>query len=115
MSALPQLTPDGSDLAPARSTNVQDIFVEYDETNDGVTVTPDNVKKGSSARFKCSKGPLKITFLSPTGKEMETLTESDICALTVGGTYHFKCSFTTADGTESPTNGGVIDVLPRRP
>ena len=114
MSALPQLIPDGANASSA-SARVQDIMVEYDETNEAVSVTPDAVKKGTSVRFKCSKGSLKIVFLSPTGKETETLTDSDVCKLTIGGAYHFKCYFTLPNGTESPENGGVLDVLPHRP
>src|SRR5262245_18013118 len=114
MSALPKPVPDGA--TPLRDAgNVKEIAVEYDDTTETVSVTPDSVSKGTSVRFKNSKGKLTITFLSPTGKEFETFTDGDTCQMIIGGTYHFKCSFTGPDGTESPTSGGVIDVMPRRP
>jgi len=116
MSALPKVFPDGAVAASENSTATQDVWVEYDETNDAVSVSPESVSKGTKVCFKTSKGTLKVVFLSPTGKETDTLTDTDECYLTVGGSYHFKCFFTGLDGkTDSPKNGGVIIVAPTRP
>lgn len=104
MAAVPKMFP------------AQDVWVEYDDASDTVTVTPDSVSKETKVCFKNSKGKLKIVFLSPTGKETDTLTDTEECILTVGGSYHFKCFFTGPNGeTDSPKNGGVIVVSPLRP
>lgn len=114
MSTSTQVTPNRRDIAPAE---IQEIHVEYNGSN-SVTVTPTSVSKGTTARFKDPKGgKLRIVFLSPTGKATDHVLDSELCTLTVGGMYHFKCFFTGADGVEreSPTNGGVIEVSPVRP
>lgn len=99
------------------SRDVQEISVLYNEATDDVTVTPDEVTKGTTARFKSPSGTLRIMFLSPSGKEMEPVSDSELCELTVGGIYHFKCFFSSMGqkGEISPASGGVIDVLPHRP
>jgi hypothetical protein len=99
-------------------TDAQEIQVEYDEQNDGLIVTPTEVLKGTTVRFRDPKGgSLRIVFLSPNGKETDSVSDSELLTLTAGGTYHFKCFFTrpAANGEFCPHSGGVIDVLPRRP
>ena len=117
MSALPQVTPKGPVAVPAGSQDVQEIKVAYDYAKQTVSVSPDTVNKGSSARFSNPDGKLTIVFLSPTGKETDIVTDADLCQLTVGGSYHFKCSFTDSDGNvhQAPGDGGVIIVQPTRP
>ena len=97
--------------------DVQEISVGYDEINDSVIVTPEAVRKGTTVRFKDPKGSkLRIVFLSPNGKEVETVSDSESYTLTTGGTYHFRCFFTRgANGEVCSQSGAVIDVLPRRP
>ena len=96
---------------------VQEISVQYDEATDAVTVTPGQVSKGTTARFKNPGGKLRIVFLSPSGKEMEPVSDSELCKLTIGGTYHFRCFFSSVGQNDeiSPESGGVIDVVPQRP
>jgi hypothetical protein len=112
MAAIPQVTPDGNYVAST------EISVTYNESTEGVTVSPTWVNKNTTVRFKNPKGgKLRIVFLSPTGKDCETVLDSELCKLTVGGTYHFKCFF-TLPGTNNeigPKSGGVIDVTPTRP
>jgi len=113
MSSTTQVTPNGR-IAPA---DVKEIHVVYNDANP-VIVTPPSVSKGTTARFKDpSGGKLRIVFLSPTGKATDQVLDSELCTLTVGGTYHFKCFFTDAKGVEheGPAIGGVIDVEPQRP
>lgn len=99
------------------SLDVQEISVQYNETTDDVTVTPGEVSKGTIARFKNPSGKLRIMFLSPSGREMEPVSDSELCELAIGGIYHFKCFFLSMGQKNeiSPENGGVIDVLPHRP
>jgi hypothetical protein len=97
---------------------VQNIWVAYDQPKDGVTVNPDQVEKGTTVQFlDPNKGKLRIVFLSPTGKESETVSDSQVAVMAIGGVYHFKCFFTPVGATheKSPTNGGVIVVSPERP
>ncbi|HKR97500.1 MAG TPA: hypothetical protein VJW55_19140 [Candidatus Angelobacter sp.] len=117
MAALTQVEPKDPDTAPKDLPDVQDILVDYDEITYAVTVTPDTVAKGTSVRFKYPDGKLTIVFLSPTGDEIETLTDTDVRQLTIGGSYHFKCFFTEPDGSvhEGSNDGGVIIVSPTRP
>src|SRR5437762_2313111 len=77
------------------SADVVDIWVEYDATEDSVHVTPGEVHKDSAVRFRDpTGGKLRIIFLSPTGDETTTVSDSQLCTLRVGGSYHFKCFFT---------------------
>jgi hypothetical protein len=118
MSTINQITSNGASAVAPTFAVVQDIWVEYDETNDRVTVTPGKVDKGATVRFKNPKGgQLRIVFLSPDGRETEPVGDSESCTLMIGGTYHFKCFFTFAgaNGEISPESGGVIDVVPQRP
>jgi hypothetical protein len=117
MSALPKVFPNGPAPAPGGSPDVKDIMVKYDYTKKTVSVKPDTVDKGTSACFKNPDGKLTIVFLSPTGKETDTVTDTDVCELKVGGSYHFKCFFTDSDGhvQAGPDDGGVIIVSPTRP
>ena len=107
--------------APTNATDpgseTVDVWVEYDEENDGVSVTPTAVHKDKVVRFRNSKGHnLRIEFLSPAGDDCDMVTDSQLYRLKIGGTYHFKCYFTPVGGEEfSPSNGGVIDVEPQRP
>ena len=107
--------------APANGTDpkehVLEVLVEYDETNDCVTVNPDHLHKETIVRFKNPDGHrLRIEFLSPSGDDCDVVTDSEIYRLKIGGTYHFRCYFTPPGGKEiSPGNGGVIDVEPQRP
>lgn len=110
--------PGDSFPSSANLADVQEISVGYDEINDSVIVTPEAVRKGTTVRFKDPKGSkLRIVFLSPNGKEVETVSDSESYKLTTGGSYHFKCFFTLpgASGEVYPKSGGVIDVMPRRP
>ena len=69
------------------SEAIQEIWVDYDERNDGVSVNPDGVRKGATVRFRDPKGgKLRIVFLSPTGDETTTVSDSELCTLSVGGT-----------------------------
>jgi hypothetical protein len=107
MAAIPQV-----------SVDVHDIDIDYNESTGAVTVTPTWVDKNTTVRFKNPKGgKLRIVFLSPTGKETDTVLDSELCTLSVGGTYHFKCFFTPSGAKNeiSPKSGGVIDVVPQRP
>jgi hypothetical protein len=112
-----QETASNNGSARTSVADVQEISVRYDEATDAVTVTPEKVSKGTTARFKNPEGGLRIVFLSASGKEMESVSDSELCKLTIGGTYHFKCFFTFAgaNGEISPESGGVIDVVPQRP
>ena len=107
--------------APTNTTDpgseAVDVWVEYDEENDGVNVTPTAVHKDTVVRFRNSKGHKLIEFLSPAGDDCDMVMDSKIYALRIGGTYHFKCFFIHPEtGYEiSPKNGGVIDVEPQRP
>jgi hypothetical protein len=116
MSAIPTILPNGAGATPV--TDTQEIRVAYDQANDGVIVTPDSVVKNTRVRFvDPSGGRLRVAFLSPDGKEVEVVTHMTWCTMKVGGTYHFNCYFTPVgyDHEISPTNGGVIDVMPQRP
>jgi len=117
MSALPQADPKGPVAVPAASPVVKEITVAYDYAKKTVSVSPDTVDKGTSARFKNPNGKLTIVFLSPTGREIETIADTDVCHLVIGGSYHFKCFFTDSDGAvhEGPNDGGVIIVSPTQP
>lgn len=118
MSITPQTTPNGNIPVSATSPDIQDVWVEYDDVEEVVTVTPGQVDKGTTVRFKDPKGgKLRIVFLSPSGKETDAVQDSDPCTLIIGGTYHFECFFSYADGRPdiNPANGGVIDVVPQRP
>jgi hypothetical protein len=100
------------------SKDVVEIMVDYDEAVGWVNVTPSSVTKGTTVCFRNPKGgKLRIAFLSPTGDESTTATDSEVLTLTVGGTFHFKCYFTLSGATieTSPTSIGVIDVFPHRP
>jgi len=99
-------------------TDTQEIRVAYDQVNDGVTVAPNSVTKNTRVRFvDPDGGRLRVAFLSPDGQEVEVVPHMTWCLMSVGGTYHFKCYFTPIgyDHEISPTNGGVIDVMPQRP
>ena len=103
---------------PAAGPKVQDIWVAHDAANDGVTVTPGQVDRGSTVRFlDPNKGKLRIVFLSPTGKESETVLDSHVAMMGIDGIYHFNCFFIPAGGTQeiSPKNGGVIVISPPLP
>jgi len=117
MAALTQVEPKDPATVPADLPDVQDILVDYDPETKAVSVTPDTVGKRTFVRFKYPDGKLTIVFLSPTGNETETLTDTDIRQLTVGGSYHFKCFFTESDGSvyEGSGDGGVIIVSPTKP
>jgi len=102
----------------SRGPKVQDIWVAFDEANDGVTVKPDQVAKGATVQFRDpNKGKIRIVFLSPTGNESDTVLDSHVAMMVIGGVYHFKCFFTPVGATHeiSPKNGGVIIVSPERP
>jgi hypothetical protein len=116
MSAIPKTLPNGAGAISV--TDTQEIYVAYDQANNGVTVTPDSVVKNTRIRFvDPNGGQLRVVFLAPDGKEVEVVPHMAWCTMSVGGTYHFKCYFTPVgyDHEISPTNGGVIDVMPRRP
>jgi hypothetical protein len=107
-----------TDVNYVAATPAKEISVDYNETSYAVTVSPEKIDKDTCVRFKNPKGgKLRIVFLSPTGKETDTVTDSDTCTLTVGGFYHFKCFFTPPGSNNeiSPKTGGVIDVIPHRP
>lgn len=98
--------------------NAQEILVEYDEVKNGVNVTPDCVCKGATVRFKDPKGgTLRVVFLSAMGNETETVHDSEVCTMPVGGVFHFKCFFLYPGAAKeiNPAMGGVLDVLPHRP
>jgi hypothetical protein len=119
MATITQVTSNGAPKASGSST-IKDIWVSYDEANDGVILDPDPlaVNKDTTARFRDPNGgKLRIVFLSPTGKETDEVLDSETYTLTVGGTYHFKCFFIAPGSTteKNPKNGGVIDVIPQRP
>lgn len=104
-------------IAVQAGGGVQEIQVEWDKAY-GVIVNPSSVAKGTTVRFKDpSGGKLRIAFLSPGGKEILSVSDSEEYALTVGGVYHFKCFFTPLGAKHeiSPPDGGVIEVLPQRP
>ena len=114
MATTSQIGTKGNDP----SEDVVEVWVEYDEINDGVTVNPTQLHKDTVVRFKNPKGhKVRIEFLSPAGDDCDIVTDAQDYKLTVGGTYHFKCFFTPPgeQGEISPTNGGVIDVMPQRP
>ena len=114
MATISHATPNQS----GSNDEVIEVWVEYDEINDGVTVNPTQLHKDTVVRFRNPKGhKLRIEFLTPSGNDCDMVTDSQIYRLTVGGTYHFKCFFMPpGEGGEiSPTNGGVIDVMPQRP
>lgn len=116
MSAIPTILLNGAGITSA--TETQEIRVAYDPANDGVTVAPDKVTKGTQVRFvDANGGRLRVAFLCPDGKEAEVVPHMAWCLMSVGGTYHFKCFFTPVgyDHEISPGNGGVIDVMPQRP
>jgi hypothetical protein len=103
---------------PKMGPKVLTIWVAYDKANDGVTVNPGQVDKGTTVQFlDPDKGKLRIAFLSPTGRESDTVLDSHVAMMVIGGVYHFKCFFTPVGATHeiSPTNGGVIVVSPERP
>lgn len=105
-------------VSASEAPKVQDIWVAYDIANDGVTVTPEYVAKGTAVRFlDPNKGKLRIVFLSPAGEECDQVPDSQVTVMTIEGTYHFKCFFTPVGGTHefSPKNGGVIIVSPTTP
>ncbi|HLJ90186.1 MAG TPA: hypothetical protein VKZ53_25470 [Candidatus Angelobacter sp.] len=115
MSTMTPVTKIGGDAE--QFPNVQVIWVDYDETT-GVTVNPTSAAKGTMVIFKNSQGAkLKIDFLSPTGHGFETVSDSELCLLTIGGVYHFRCTFTFkgSDGDYTPTSGGLMEVSPPRP
>src|SRR2546421_9293530 len=120
-TTIVEVPPNGTGPASANfveEIDVQDIWVDYDETTEEVTVNPGGVHKGTTVRFRDPKGgKLRIEFLLPDGKAAETVLDSQWCTMTVGGTYHFKCHFTRpgTQGETSPERGGVIDVIPQRP
>lgn len=102
----------------ANLADVQEILVEYNASTGGVTVTPGQVDKGTTVRFRDPKGSkLKMVFLSPEGIETDTVLDSDTCTMIVGGIYHFLCYF-TPPGAEYPIaakTGAVLEVYPPRP
>src|SRR5579871_3083923 len=72
----------------------------------------------ATVRFKDSKGgKLRIAFLSAMGKETETLWDTDVCTLSLGGIFHFNCYFTYpgANSEIKPKIGGTVGVMPPRP
>ncbi|HEV2990221.1 MAG TPA: hypothetical protein VG759_17385 [Candidatus Angelobacter sp.] len=117
MAMTIQQTANGNGSARTSLTDVLEIQVRYDDANDAVTVSPGEVNKGTTARFVNPEGGLRIVFLSPSGEEMKSVSDSELCTLAIGGIYHFRCYFrlTGKSGEISPTNGGVIDILPHRP
>ncbi|HWZ42732.1 MAG TPA: hypothetical protein VNW97_04615 [Candidatus Saccharimonadales bacterium] len=118
MSTITQATPVDAVSTPVVFTDLQDIQVAYDKIHDRVTVTPNQMDKGATVRFHDPNGgKLRIVFLSPCGKEMDSVSDSEPYVLKIGGTYHFKCFFSPLEGTTetSPENGGIIDVVPQRP
>lgn len=119
MATITQInTPNPAIAAPTKITNVSEILVGYNEADGSVSVNPSSVGKDSMVRFKDPNGgKLRIVFLSPTGKESDTVLDSELCTLSVGGTYHFRCFFTPVGASHeiSPKQGGVIDVIPQRP
>ena len=117
MPTTTQITSNGAGAVHPNLADVQEISVQYDEVKDAVMVSPGQVSKGSTVRFKNPDGRLRIVFLSPSGKEMEAVSDSELCKLTIGGTYHFKCFFSSVGQNDeiSPASGGVIDVVPQRP
>jgi len=107
MSTITEVTPN------SQPTVVKDIWVAYDEANDGVTVNPGTVDKGTTVRFlDPNGGKLRIVFLSPTGNQCDPVANRQLCTMVIDGIYHFKCFFTPVGGTReiSPKNGGVIVV-----
>jgi hypothetical protein len=119
METLTHQVPESGAIAAAHKfPEVQNISVEYDQKNDRVIVTPGKVHKGDTVCFKDPKGSkLRIVFLSPSGKETDAMLDSEACAMTIGGSYHFKCFFTLPGATSeiSPATGGILDVVPHRP
>lgn len=112
-----QQTASNNGSAHTNLADVQEISVQYNEATDAVTVTPGEVRKGTTVRFKNPGGKLRIVFLSPSGKEMEAVSDSELCKLTIGGTYHFRCFFSSVGLNDevNPESGGVLDVVPQRP
>jgi hypothetical protein len=105
-------------VPPTTPLTVNDIWVAYDEINDGVTVTPGQMEKGTTVRFSDpTGGQLRIEFLLPNGEETAPVSDSEPYILEIGGTYHFKCFFLPRGAkTEiSPKHGGILDVVPQRP
>lgn len=103
---------------PATGPNVQDIWVAYDQVNNGVTVNPGQVPKGTTVQFlDPNKGKLRIVFLSPSGNDSDTVLDSQAAMMAIGGIYHFKCFFTPVGATQeiNPKNGGIIIVSPTQP
>ncbi len=117
MSTQHVVTPNGTVPPSTAVAEVVEIQVTYDEATDCVTVCPLEVPKGSTVRFKDSKGgKLKIAFLSAMGKETETLWDTDVCTLSLGGIFHFNCYFSYPGKSEiKPQTGGTIGVVPPRP
>src|SRR5437016_8694528 len=108
MSTTPQEISNGTGQASTNLAGVQVISVAYDKTKDGVTVTPEQVGRGTPAYFKDPNGgKLRIVFLSPSGKETDTVMDSELYTLAVGGCYHFKCFFSSpgASGEINPRYG----------
>ena len=116
MAVTTQVTPNGS-VAPPDS-EVITIKVSYDEKTLAVTVKPDNVHKGETARFINPDGDqLRVVFVSPLGNQSDQVIDTDSYTFDVGGAYHFNCFFTPQGSTKEikGTTGGVLDVLPHRP
>lgn len=111
-TATSQANPNGAH--PAAAT---EILVEYDPTTDGVKVSIDQVPKGTTVNFRDPNGcKLRIVFLSPEGGETDTVLDTDVCTMIIGGIYHFLCYFTPPGGTEGPAKtGGVLEIYPPRP
>jgi hypothetical protein len=118
MATTISAAPASAIATAANFADIQDVWVAYDEINDGVTVVPEQVVKGTTVRFQDPEGgKLRIVFLSPNGKETDLVLDSDLYQMEIGGTYHFKCFFAhQRDPVEiSPRNGGILDVVPQRP
>lgn len=114
-----QVNPNGAIPGPLSLAGVKEILVEYVPATGGVIVTPGQVDKDTTVRFRDPKGnKLKIIFLSPEGNETDTVLDSDTCTMIVGGIYHFLCFFTSpGDKYEQivAKTGGVLEVYPPRP
>lgn len=119
MSAMTyQVNPNGAIPGPASLADVKEVLVDYDKVAGGVTVTPGQVDKGATVRFRDPQGgKLRIVFLSPEGNASDCVMDSDSCTMLVGGIYHFQCFFTPlgSENEIAAKTGGVLEVYPPRP
>jgi hypothetical protein len=85
---------------------VREIPLKFDPQHPVTLVLPASC--GESVRFASPTGRLTITFLSPLGADVITVTDADVVTLSeIGGIFPFRC---TIDG--APQYGGVVDIRP---